>query len=533
MYGEDFPNYSASYDGFVNGDDEGDVDGLEITGGAPSGADVGDYPINVSSATSPNYDIDYVSGTEHVTPAPLTITADDKIRVYGEDFPNYSASYDGFVNGDDEGDVDGLEITGGAPSGADVGDYPINVSGATSPNYDIDYVSGTEHVTPRPTHDHRRRQDQGLRRRRPGVHGVVRRARQRRHEGRRHRPDLRRATERLGRREVRHHAVRRQQPQLQIKYAAGTQTITPAPLTIRPADVAWHRGRRRRTPGTATVGSTATATPPCPQPGRTPPTCTATVGAPGEYAGAVTCSGAYDANYDIAYAKAALRVDPVIFLDQRGLPDDVGQKAYLDGSSVDLPVVSLDVRFGSRHSYRFPPVRLGDAGTTYVTKAERFDGPVTANIDVTARYLTMHKVLRRAEVTGGIGRKEAVRLDQRWDDIQALIDPRRNAKLQAALHRFADRVRAHTGDDHPDGHRPWTCWRTPRPSTAASAARGRSSRLCVSVAARNLHPRVTPGVPRDRYWVKPLQSAARSLCQITCQIICQGSSVPRRSNSKC
>ena len=181
------------------------------------------------------------------------------------------------------------------------------------------------------------------------------------------------------------------------------------------------------------------------QPGRTPPACTATVGAPGEYAGAVTCSGAHDANYDIGYAKAALRIDPVIFLDQRGLPDDVGRKAFLDGSSVNLPVVWLDVLFGSRHTYRFPPVRIGDAGTTYVTKAERFDGPVTANIDVTARYLTMHKVLRRAEATGGVGRKEAVRLDQRWDGLQALIDPRRNAKLRAALHSFADRVRAHTG----------------------------------------------------------------------------------------
>ena len=180
-------------------------------------------------------------------------------------------------------------------------------------------------------------------------------------------------------------------------------------------------------------------------PGRTPPTCTASVGAPGEYAGAVTCSGAHDPNYDIAYAKAALRVDPVIFLNQRGLPDDVSQKAYLDGSSVNLPVVSLDVRFGSRHSYRFPPARIGDAGTTYVTTAERFDGPVTANIDVTARYLTMHKVLRRAERLAASGSKEAVRLDQRWDGLQALIDPRRNAKLRAALHSFADRVRAHTG----------------------------------------------------------------------------------------
>ena len=138
-----------------------------------------------------------------------------------------------------------------------------------------------------------------------------------------------------------------------------------------------------------------------------------------------------DANYAIGYTTAALRVDPVLSLAQRGLPDDVRRKVYLDGSSVSLPVVALAVRFGSRHTYRFPTVLLGDAGTTYVTGAQRFDGPVTANIDVTARYLTMHQVLRRAEASGRIGKKEAARLDRRWDAIQALIDPRRNAKLQS------------------------------------------------------------------------------------------------------
>jgi len=40
---------------------------------------------------------------------------------------------------------------------------------------------------------------------------------------------------------------------------------------------------------------------------------------------------------------------------------------------------------------------------------------------------------------------EAVRLDRRWDKIQALIDPRRNARLKTALHRFADHVRDQTG----------------------------------------------------------------------------------------
>ena len=68
--------------------------------------------------------------------------------------------------------------------------------------------------------------------------------------------------------------------------------------------------------------------------------------------------GASDANYAIGYTAGDLRVDPVLFLAQRGLPDAVRQKVYLDGSSVSLPVVALVVRLGSRHSYRFPTVLL-------------------------------------------------------------------------------------------------------------------------------------------------------------------------------
>ena len=148
VYGEDFPNYSFSFDGLVNGDDEGDFDGLTLSGGAPAGADVGHYTLTPYGANNANYDITYENGDEDVTAAPLTITADDKTRVYGEDLPAYTASYDGFVNGDDEGDVDGLQINGTAQARAGVGDYEIRVNDATSPNYTITYVAGTEHVTP-------------------------------------------------------------------------------------------------------------------------------------------------------------------------------------------------------------------------------------------------------------------------------------------------------------------------------------------------------------------------------------------------
>ena len=116
--------------------------------GPAKAADVGTYDIVASSADNPNYAYTYETGTETITPAPLTITADDVTRRYGA-AADYTASFDGLVNGDGPGSVDGLGFAG-APAGADVGDYPIALAGAANPNYDITLVDGTESVVPAP-----------------------------------------------------------------------------------------------------------------------------------------------------------------------------------------------------------------------------------------------------------------------------------------------------------------------------------------------------------------------------------------------
>ena len=41
------------------------------------------YAITASGAADPDYTISYVAGTLTVTPAPLTITADNQSKVYG------------------------------------------------------------------------------------------------------------------------------------------------------------------------------------------------------------------------------------------------------------------------------------------------------------------------------------------------------------------------------------------------------------------------------------------------------------------
>ena len=47
-----------------------------------------------------DYSISYVAGMLTVTPAALTITADNQTKVYGAALPTLTASYSGFVNGD-------------------------------------------------------------------------------------------------------------------------------------------------------------------------------------------------------------------------------------------------------------------------------------------------------------------------------------------------------------------------------------------------------------------------------------------------
>ena len=85
IYGDPDPVFTASYDGFKLGDTPAAVSGLTFS--REPGEDVGEYTITPSGATASNYDISYASGTLTIEPAPLTITADDKSKTYGDDDP--------------------------------------------------------------------------------------------------------------------------------------------------------------------------------------------------------------------------------------------------------------------------------------------------------------------------------------------------------------------------------------------------------------------------------------------------------------
>jgi len=80
----------------------------------------------------------------NVLPAPLTITAEDKSKIYGETVPVLTADYNGFVNGDTKADLDSdVELGTAAFEFSPVGTYAITATNASDPNYSITMVDGT------------------------------------------------------------------------------------------------------------------------------------------------------------------------------------------------------------------------------------------------------------------------------------------------------------------------------------------------------------------------------------------------------
>ena len=151
IYGAAVPALTASYTGFVNGDSSASLTTLPAmatTATAASHVAGNPYTITASGAADADYAITYVAGSLTVTPAPLTITADNQTKVYGAGLPTLTASYTGFVNGDTAASLDSLPtFNTTATTSSALGVYTIAASGAVDADYAISYTSGTLTVT--------------------------------------------------------------------------------------------------------------------------------------------------------------------------------------------------------------------------------------------------------------------------------------------------------------------------------------------------------------------------------------------------
>jgi hypothetical protein len=144
IYGSGAPSFTASFDGFRDGDTAAALTGtLTFGGGAAAARNVGSYSIVPGGLTSSEYDLMFVAGQLDITPAPLTIAADD-ISIYaGDPIPELTATYSGFVNGDTPASLEpGVTLVTAADALSEAGLYVIAPVGAANPNYVITFVNG-------------------------------------------------------------------------------------------------------------------------------------------------------------------------------------------------------------------------------------------------------------------------------------------------------------------------------------------------------------------------------------------------------
>jgi len=104
---------------------------------------VGTYPIVVAMGSVTNGNVTLVNGVLTVKPAPLTIGVGEYSRVQGEDNPQFTFTYEGFKNGENESVLSTPPTAScEATKDSEPGEYVINVSGASADNYDITYRFG-------------------------------------------------------------------------------------------------------------------------------------------------------------------------------------------------------------------------------------------------------------------------------------------------------------------------------------------------------------------------------------------------------
>lgn len=104
----------------------------------------GDYTIYIAPGTIEGEDVEFVNGTLTIYPAILTAKAADCARRQGEDNPEFTIIYDGFVNGEDASILQVQPTaTTTATKDSPEGQYPIKVSGGSSDRYEFHYVAGT------------------------------------------------------------------------------------------------------------------------------------------------------------------------------------------------------------------------------------------------------------------------------------------------------------------------------------------------------------------------------------------------------
>jgi hypothetical protein len=151
-YGDPNPAFTVSYTGFAPCDDIYVVTiPPTVSTTATQFSDINTYPLIPSGAFASNYSFIYVNGTLTVTKASLTVTANNKSRIYGDNNPVLDLAYSGFRGTDTKAVLD-VEptVSTSAVKTSNAGTYSITVTGGSDNNYTYTYVNGTLTVNKAP-----------------------------------------------------------------------------------------------------------------------------------------------------------------------------------------------------------------------------------------------------------------------------------------------------------------------------------------------------------------------------------------------
>jgi len=136
-FGDDDPALTYNVEGLLEGD--------ELTGALSrvEGEDVDEYDITQGTlAASNNYDLTFTDAKFTITKRPLTITAEDKTKVFGTEDPELTFKVEGLLDGDE---IPGALVRA---EGENVGEYAITQGTVTAnSNYNISFVPGKFTIT--------------------------------------------------------------------------------------------------------------------------------------------------------------------------------------------------------------------------------------------------------------------------------------------------------------------------------------------------------------------------------------------------
>lgn len=125
------------------------VEGVALSGTpllsceATETSSVGTYPVVATIGTITNKNVTLVNGMLTIARAQLTISVGEYTREQGEDNPNFTITYNGFKNGENQS-VLTTQPTAycNATKDSAPGEYAITLSGASATNYEISYNIG-------------------------------------------------------------------------------------------------------------------------------------------------------------------------------------------------------------------------------------------------------------------------------------------------------------------------------------------------------------------------------------------------------